>query len=73
MFIIKYKQWKIFVENNVMQQGDDVDLNEWRVDNHLSNTFFMQGILCNNVILNALYIIKYICIEIYNKMNTNWT
>ena len=48
----------MLVENNVMQQhkhaGDDVHLNERRVDDHLSNTF-LQGILHNNVKL-LLYI-----------------
>ena len=33
MFLIEYKEWYMFVENNVMQQqghaGDDVHLNEW--------------------------------------------
>ena len=32
-----------------------------RVDHHLSNTFFLQGIIHNNT-FNALYILKYICI-----------
>ena len=32
-----------------------------RVDHRLSNTFFLQGIIDNNT-LNALYILKYICI-----------
>ena len=41
-----------------------------RVDNRLTNTFFLQGI--HNNTFNALYIIKYICIQIHNKMNTNW-
>ena len=31
------------------------------VDHHISNTFFLQGILHNNT-FNALYILKYICI-----------
>ena len=56
----------MFVENNVMQQqeyaGEDVHLNERRVDNHLSNTFFLQGILHNNVLFIAFNILKYICI-----------
>ena len=42
-----------------------------RVDHHLSNTFFLQRIIHINTI-NALYILKYICIQIYNKMNPNW-
>ena len=32
-----------------------------RVDNHLFNTFFLQGIIHNNT-FNALYILKYVCI-----------
>ena len=32
-----------------------------RVDNRLSNTLFLQGIIHNNT-FNALYILKYICI-----------
>ena len=32
-----------------------------RVDHHLSNTFFLQGIIHNNT-FNALYILKYFCI-----------
>ena len=64
----------MFVENKVMQHrhaGDDVHLNKWRVDDHISNTiFFPHGIL-NNVLFIALYILKYICIEIYNEMNIN--
>ena len=31
------------------------------VDHHLSNTFFLQGIIHINT-FNALYILKYICI-----------
>ena len=51
--------------------GDDVNLNEGRVDHHLSNTFFLQGIIHNNI-CNALYILKYICIQICTKMNIKW-
>ena len=42
-----------------------------RVVHRLSNTFFLQGIIHNNT-FNALYILKYICIKTFNKMNTNW-
>ena len=42
-----------------------------RVGHHLSNTFFMQEIIHNNT-FNALYIVKYNCIQTDNKMNTNW-
>ena len=31
------------------------------VDHRLSNTFFLQGIIHNNI-FNALHILKYICI-----------
>ena len=32
-----------------------------RIDHHLSNTFFLQGIIYNNT-FNAIYILTYICI-----------
>ena len=50
MFLIKYKQWKYFVENNVMQQqhaGDDVHLKKRPT---LQYSFFLQGISQNNII-----------------------
>ena len=52
----------MFVANKVMQQhghaGDNVNLNELHVDDNLSNTFFMQGIIHNNVTFIALYILN---------------
>ena len=41
--------------------GDYVNMNERCVDHRLSITFFLQGIIHNNI-FNALYILKYISI-----------